>query len=152
MHGGAALLQNGDGVAARERTSIGPIGRERIETIDHGQDASAERDLIAREPVGIAGAVPVFMMVTHNRHHGIREVHAGENIGTDLRVFFHGGVFGVGEPARLVQDVLGNRKLAKVVQQVAASMACSCPSSVHPRARASCRLADWTRRMCPCVT
>ena len=107
----------GDGVAARERASIRPIGRERIETIDHGQDASAERDLIAREPVRIAGAIPVFMMVTHDGHHGIREVHAGEDIGADLRVFFHGGVFGIGEPARLVQDVLGNRKLAEVVQQ-----------------------------------
>ena len=55
--------------------SIGPRRADRIEGVGHRDDARAERDLIAREALGIAGSVEPLVMVEHHRRElGVAEL------------------------------------------------------------------------------
>ena len=65
----------------------------------------------------VPGAVPVLVMAPHDRHDGIRKIDKRQNVGADIDMALHLLEFGLGQLARLVQDVFGHRELARVVQQ-----------------------------------
>jgi hypothetical protein len=56
-------------------------------------------------------------MVAHDRHHRVGELDRRQDVGADRRVPFHLLELGRGQPSRLVENVLGHRDLAGVVQQ-----------------------------------
>ena len=68
-------------------------------------------------PIGVAGAVPVLVMVTDDRHHRIREIDRGKNLRADRGMELHLLELGRRELAGLVQDVLRHGDLPGVVQQ-----------------------------------
>jgi hypothetical protein len=50
------------GFVQRQRAAVLAIGGEGVEAVDDREDARPEGDLLAREPIGIAGAVPLLVM------------------------------------------------------------------------------------------
>ena len=117
VHRPAAFEQDGDRGLVRHPRAVGTIGRQRIEAIDDRQDPGADGDVGAADPIGVAGAVPVLMVMADDRHHRIGEVDGAEDLGADRRVQLHLLEFGRRELARLVEDVLGHGNLSRVVQQ-----------------------------------
>ena len=81
------------------------------------ENARADRNLFALEPVRIAGAVPLFVMAAHDRRHRIGELHALQNLGAHHRVDLHLLELFRRQAPGLGDDVLGHRQLADVVQQ-----------------------------------
>ena len=90
---------------------------ECVEVVDHGQNASAEWDLVAFETGGIALAVVALVMTQDERSHRIRERHAADDLGAHLGMNPDLLELFMRERSRLREDVLGNRQLADVVQQ-----------------------------------
>ena len=99
------------------RPVIGTVGGERVEVVDHREDARAERDLVALQPLRIALAVPAFVVAEDERRHRVGERHRADDLGADLRVDADLLELLLGERSRLRQDVLGHRQLADVVEQ-----------------------------------
>ena len=69
------------------------------------------------EPGGIALAVPALVVAEDQRRHRIRERHAADDLGADLRVDADLLELFLRQRPGLRQDVLGHRQLADVVQQ-----------------------------------
>ena len=117
VHGPATLQQDGDRGLVRHARSIRAVRRQCVETVDDRQDAGANRDVGSTDSVGVPRAVPVLVVMPHDRDHGIGKVDRGENLRADRRVQLHLLEFGGRQLARLVEDVLGHRDLPGVVQQ-----------------------------------
>src|SRR5207244_13563104 len=58
---------------------IGTIRGERVEAIDDGQDACADRNFRADEAVGISAAVPLLVVMPHDGHDRVREIDRGQD-------------------------------------------------------------------------
>jgi hypothetical protein len=67
-------------------------------------------------PVGIAGAVPALVLVADEPADAGEELHRREDLLPDDRVALHHRALVGGERARLVEDRLGHRDLADVVE------------------------------------
>ena len=100
-----------------DRGVIRTIARQRVEVVDDGQDARAERDLVALQTARVAFSVPPLVVREDERGHGIGKRYRRDDLRTDLRVDLHFAELLLGEGARLRQDVFGDRKLADIVQQ-----------------------------------
>ena len=100
-----------------ERLVIRPLGRDGVVVVDDRQDARADRDLLAREPLRIALAVPSFVVAEDQRRDRIRERHRRDDLRADLRVNADLLELLLRQRSGLRQDVLGHRQLADVVQQ-----------------------------------
>ena len=61
--GAAGLLKPADRVVEAERVSIGSVRDHRVERVDHGDDASAEGDLVAFQPPGVPRAIKALVVV-----------------------------------------------------------------------------------------
>ena len=94
-----------------------PVGSQGVQKIDRGENACANRNLFALQAVGIAGAIPLFVVGPHDRHHRIREAHALQNLRPHHGVDFHLFEFFRRQPSRLRDDVLGHGEFADIVQQ-----------------------------------
>ena len=100
-----------------QRAAVRPVGGHRVPGVADQADAARERDVLPREAVGIAAAVPALVL----RPHGGREV--GERADrvddprADRRVLAHHVPLGGGQAAGLAQDRVGHADLADVVQQ-----------------------------------
>ena len=107
----------------RERLFVGhaaairAIGRERVEAVDDREDARADRDRFAGDAIGIAGAVPVLVVVADDGHDRIGKVDRRENLRADRRMQLHLLELGRRQLAGLVEDVFRHGDLAGVVQQ-----------------------------------
>jgi hypothetical protein len=93
------------------------IRGQRVEAVHDREDARTDGDVGAADPIRVAGSVPVLVVVPDDRHDRIRKVDRREDLRADRRVQFHLLVFGRRQFSRLVEDVFGNRDLARVVQQ-----------------------------------
>ncbi len=47
---------------------VGPVGADGVVGVGGGDDPRAERYVLALQLLGIAGAVPAFLVVEHQRH------------------------------------------------------------------------------------
>src|SRR5690242_15940556 len=63
--GSGAALELEDRVVGTSWRVVGPVGGHRGVRVGGGHDARVERDLIAGEPVGVAGAVVAFVVVAY---------------------------------------------------------------------------------------
>ena len=151
------VLQHRDRAFRIERAMVRPLGRHRVVVVDDCQNARADRNLLARETLRIALAVPPFVMAEDQRRHRIGERHRGDDLRADLRVNADLLELLLRQRSGLRQDVLGHRQLADVVQQRRGLDALNLvrragrpPSPGRPRrpARAGCATAstDPSRR------
>src|ERR687887_498332 len=72
--GGAAKLL--DRLVRRPRRAIDARRQHRVERVGDVDDARAERDLLALDPVRVAGAVPALVVVADRRHRVLEEAEA----------------------------------------------------------------------------
>ena len=99
------------------RPAMRPVGHQRPEAIDEGDDARPEGDRRAREARRIPPAVPPLVMALDERRHGHRERHVADDVGAEPGVDVNLlQLFGCERP-RLGDDVGGHGEHADVVQQ-----------------------------------
>jgi hypothetical protein len=96
--------------------AIGTSRGDRVERVGHGDDARPDRDLIAGQSAGVSLPVEALVMVAYDR--GQRGVVEGlHQPGPVDWVALDGGVFLVGQPPRLVENLCRRVDLADVVQR-----------------------------------
>ena len=113
----AVLAQGRDGLRIGAGRPLGSIRHHRGETVDHGNDTGAERNVVASQARRVAAAVPALVVREDQRCHRVRERHRLQDLrshpGMDLQPL---ELF-VRQRALLRQDMLGDRQVADVVQQ-----------------------------------
>ena len=87
--------------------------RQRFEGIDQRHHAARPRDVFALERLGIAVAVPAFVVGEREQ----RVLVDADDFSADFGVLFHLLPFGRGEAAAFVQHLGGHAELADVVQR-----------------------------------
>ena len=110
-----------DGILARPSRAVRAFGGEGIEDVHHGEDAGGEGDLLAFEPLGVAGAIPFFVVAVGDVEGGVQEGDGGEQLVGEGGVLAHEGPFVIGEGGGLEQDGVWDGHLADVVEQGAAA-------------------------------
>src|SRR5262245_32858754 len=98
---------------------IRAIRPERVIVVDQRQYSSRDRYLLAFEPVGVALAVPSFVMVANDRNNGVADVDIRQHVGADDRMHLHLLELVFSQLAWLVEDVTGNAELSNIVKQSA---------------------------------
>src|SRR5438093_13498862 len=89
-------------VERRERRAIGPLARHGVERVRDGEDAGAERDGVAGEPVGIAAAVETLVVAAHDPRGWAEEAEAREDRLAERRMLVHQAEFVGAERTRLL--------------------------------------------------
>src|SRR5204863_296189 len=101
------------GAALAVRAIVG----DRVVGVDHREDARADADVVAGQPLGIAGAVPAFLVVQRTQAGERQKSDPLEDLVAERRVALHlrrlRGVQGTG----LEQDGVAHADLADVVQR-----------------------------------
>ncbi len=116
LRAGAAFdfLQHG---VQRQGGAVGAGGAHGVEGIGDADDAAHERDFFAGELVGIAAAVPAFVVIEHAGDDVLQLADVAEDLGADGGMFFDGVEFCFGEAAGFGEHGFGHADLADVVQQ-----------------------------------
>src|SRR5215831_19449919 len=83
------LLEDGAALLDRERLLVGAIGRHRIERVGDAHDARDQRDLLARQAIRIALAVPALVMVADAGHGRLQHLDLRGDSVADHRVDAH---------------------------------------------------------------
>ncbi len=99
------------------RAAVLAIGSHGVEIIDRAQNARPDRDFVALKPVGVTAAVVFLVVCADNRHNRIGKTDALQNLRSHHRVNLHLLELFRSKPARLRNDVFGDREFANVVQQ-----------------------------------
>ncbi len=111
---------------------VGPCAHHRRASLCDANDARRQRDGLSRQPVRIAGAVPVLMMGMHPRHQ-VMEIRAHlKNMRSEFRMLPDELPFLGGQRPGLLQQQIGQRDLADVVQQGGGGD-CKDPVLLHPQ-------------------
>ncbi len=105
------------GALMGQARSIGARRGERVIDIGDAQDASRERDLLARESVRIARAVPALVVIADDRANVPGKVDVGDELESRLGMPLHELPFYRGELARIVQNLGRHYDITYVVQQ-----------------------------------
>ncbi len=138
---------------ARAGRPVTAIRGHRVEGVGDEDDARAERDLLAGEAERVAGAVPPLVVV-QDPAIDRRDAQPLEQARAEHGVLAHHPQLVRIELARLLQDAVGDRDLAQVVQQARQAHlldhldveAHRCARSPRPGAKPS---ASERRRRCP---
>ena len=132
----------GQRVLAAHRLAVGAVGGHRVVRVAAEDDPRGERDLLAGEAVRVAPAVPALVAgaddladARHQAADAVEQQLALDRVRLDQLELL------VGELGRLVQDLLGDRDLADVVEQrgeleLLAVGLRDAPSRPRPRRRA----------------
>ena len=122
----AALVNDLHGLFHGEALLIAPAGHQRVEHIGHGHDAGGKRNFLALQALGVAHAVPFFVVVQrqvlgflqepfvalgHHINGAGDDLAAGDGVLLDLVIFL------VRQPSRLVQHGIGHVDFTHVVQR-----------------------------------
>src|SRR6185503_17354873 len=114
MNSGTAQQQRSRFVE-RHATAKWPVFTNRIEAIDHGDNARGDGNLFAAQTIGITAAVPLFVVMPDDRNHWIREVHTTEDLGADDRVDLHLLKLSMSQRSGFIQNMRRHGELADVV-------------------------------------
>ena len=99
------------------RRAVGPRGAHRVVAVGHGEDPGEERDRLALEPLGVALAVELLVVVEHAGQEVGDRLQAGEDAVADLDVLVDVLELLGGERPALAQDGVADADLADVVEQ-----------------------------------
>src|SRR5688500_4014563 len=69
----------------RLRRLVRPAVDHRLVGVGNGDDARAERDVLAAQPVGVAGAIEALVVVANDRREGARGAQRTDDLLADLR-------------------------------------------------------------------
>ena len=111
------LAQLVEGLLHRAGRPVGAAADDGVEGVGERDDAGAERDALALQAVGIAGAVPALVVVADDGREVARHAQRVADALADLGVLAHDPELVLGQRPGLVQDVLGDADLADVVEQ-----------------------------------
>src|SRR6266511_4561932 len=117
VHRTPSLLENAESILVGQTWPIRTVGGQRIEAVNDRQNAGPYWDVRSGKLVGVTASIPAFVVMPHDWNDWIREFDRGKNIRPDTRMKLHLLELGWSERARLVQNVLGDRKLAHIVEQ-----------------------------------
>ena len=120
------------GCLGREWRAVGAVGRHRVEGVDDGDDACADRDLVEHEAVGVAVAVGPLVGRADDRCDRCERRGGGDDPLADRAVPLHERALGCVERAWLVEDRGRDRRLADVVELGRERVSSTC-SAGRPR-------------------
>ena len=106
-------------LGGQRRHPVRPGGGHRLEGVGDVEDARELRDLVADEPVRVAGAVVPLVVVADDRQLRRQLRDRRDDLRAQHRVGVHDHPLVAGEPLRLQQDVVRHADLADVVEQAA---------------------------------
>src|ERR1041385_961923 len=113
------LLQQRQRIFALHSFSIRAIASRRVIKIDYGNNSRHQWNLTLAQAAGIPTAVPLFVVIANDVFDRVREVDSLQDVTTHGWMDLHLVEFCFGEFAWLVEDILGNRAFADVMQQCA---------------------------------
>ena len=103
--------------ALRQRRAVRAVRGHRVPRVAGEADAARQRDVGARQAVGVAGAVPALVLGADRRRQVRERRDRGDDALAHRRVRPHDQPLGLVEAARLLQDRLRHAELADVVQE-----------------------------------
>jgi hypothetical protein len=83
---------------------VGPIRSHSLYSVTDRQDACFERDLFALQPMGIAAAIPSFVMMSDQWRQMPQSLASLQEFSSESRVRFDTSILVIGEPPWLEQD------------------------------------------------
>src|SRR4029079_17448313 len=81
VHDAATLNEYVQGIAVIHSWTVRSVGRERVKTIHYGQNSCADRNIGATNAVWVTSAIPVFVMVAHDRNNGVWKTNRRQDFG-----------------------------------------------------------------------
>ena len=112
------LPELGHRLLTRQRLhAVRARGRHGLEGVGHVEDPGQDRDLVAHQAVGVAGAVVPLVVVPNDRELGGQLRHWGDDVRADHRVGVHDRALFPRQAVRLVQHAVRNADLPDVVEQ-----------------------------------
>src|SRR5207244_9365686 len=102
---------NRERFGVRQFWPIRPVRCERVETVDDREDSGSNWNLSALDARRITRAIPVLVVMPHDRDDRIWKVNRRKNVGSHAGMKLHFLEFGFGQLAGLIEDVLGYREL-----------------------------------------
>ena len=84
----------------RRGGAVGAVGGQRVERVGHREDARRERDVLARQAVRVARAVPALVVVADDELGVAEEVDVAQDLPADDRGAAHQRALLVGERRR----------------------------------------------------
>lgn len=112
-----ALLQLCHRLRMRPRRAIGPVGGHRVVGIGYGDDARGKGDLLARQTVGIAIAIPSFVVMVDPGNDALQGFNRLDNLRAVVGMEMNRVSLVRGEWFHLAQDFIWDGDLAHVVQE-----------------------------------
>ncbi len=112
-------MQELDGARARAGAVIRPVGGDGVVDVGELEDLRRHRELAALEPVGIPAAVELLVVPADDRQEVAQALERLADALPDDGVLVHHDPLLVGQPARLVDDLVRDPDLADVVQDAA---------------------------------
>ena len=97
--------------------AVRPLGDQRLVDIGDGEQSHRHRELVGGQATWVAASVHPFVVGTCDRCERAEPGHPPENPLAQQRVLFEPDARRLGEWSRLVQNPVGDRKLADVVHQ-----------------------------------
>src|SRR5664279_5697634 len=109
-------LEDVDGLIVRQHGTIRGRRRHGVERFAQVDDARAERNLVAPDPVRIAAAVPPFVVMPDERGDRVGPRDVLDEVGSDARMLAEKGQLFIGQRALRVERVVVELAHADVVQ------------------------------------
>ena len=100
-----------------EAATVGAVARHRVVRVADEDDPRLERDLLAGEPVRIAGAVPALVAVAHDRADLLEPVDRSDDPLAELGMGLDDQPLRLGQATGLREDLARDADLADVVEE-----------------------------------
>ena len=111
-----SLAQFCNGFVMRLGLAKRPVVCKSAVHIDDTHDLGTLRNRVATQPVGIARAIPVFLVVTDDRQHGFERLERRADVTAHARMLVKQGPLARSQGAGLFQNRVRDGDLAHVVQ------------------------------------
>src|SRR5438552_11804390 len=80
VHRPSTLDQNLNRLVVWQFRTVGPVRCKSIETVDHGKNSGSDRNVGSSKSFWVAGAIPVFMVISNDGDDRIWKVDRGEDV------------------------------------------------------------------------